>query len=158
MVITDLNQLNSVLAEALDNTTEKLLNELIDIVQKKVYGRGEPQWYIRTNQFGESWKFEASKIMGDVVQSAIFQDNDVMIHNKPLFQHGNKFEALKDGALSDILNDGTTNAGFGFSPVEATHFWDEFEEYVEHNLGLVFQEECRKLQLDINYVLQMKVK
>jgi hypothetical protein len=72
-----------------------------------------------------------------------------MVWNAELFQHGNIYEPLKEHELADILNNGTNNSAFGFSPVVATKFWDEFEKYVNLNLDKIFQREARKYGLDL---------
>lgn len=142
------NQLNVILTDILNNTTQELYDQLITIIQTKIYD-SEPLWYTRTYQFSDSFVMENAKFVGNYVESNIYQDLSVMVWNAELFQHGNIYEPLKEHELADILNNGTNNSAFGFSPVVATKFWDEFEKYVNLNLDKIFQREARKYDLDL---------
>lgn len=142
--------LSFVLSQILDNVTQRLYDELITIIQTKIYN-SEPLWYTRTYQFSDSFVMENAKSMGDFVESKIYQDLSVMVWNAELFQHGNIYEPLKEHELADILNNGTNNSAFGFSPVQATNFWNDFEKYVNLNLNNIFQEEAKKYGLNVSY-------
>lgn len=142
---------NEMLKKAMDNTTEKLLQELIRIIDATVYN-SNPEWYQRTMQFRDSWDRQDAVLKLGYVESEIFQNLSAMVWNPENFQHGNIHSPLEGHGLSDILNDGTSNSAFGFSPVEATLFWDEFERYVIVNLDGIFITECIKLGLPITWV------
>lgn len=142
-------ELNFILMEILNNTTQELYDQLITIIQSKIY-ESEPTWYTRTYQFSDSFVMDNAKLVGSgVVESNIYQDLSTMVWNAELFQHGNIYEPLKEHELADILNNGTNNSAFGFPPVVATKFWDEFEKYVNLNLDKIFQREARRYGLDL---------
>ena len=133
------------LQKALDDTIEYYRLKLIEIIDKVVYNE-EPDWYTRTMQFRDSWEAQKAEIAGRVVESAIFQDLFTMKWVPEMFQHGNIVESLypNEHALSNILNDGTDNAAYGFSPVAATHFWDEFINELNKSFDMIFLSNCKK--------------
>jgi hypothetical protein len=137
------------LQRAVNQTTDVLLNKLLEIVDDSVYSNS-PEWYTRTGGFRDSWQKKNGAITGISCQSEIYQNISAMVWGQELFQHGNIYTPLEGNALADILNDGTDAAGFGFSPVEATHFWDMFIEWVNTNLDDIFVTNCYANGLVVN--------
>ena len=129
------------LQKALDQTTDILLNKLIEIVNESVYANS-PEWYTRSFEFRDSWQKKPITTIGMRCQSEIYQDISTMVWDAQMFQHGNIYEPLDGSALSDILNNGTNNAGFGFSPVVATEFWDTFMTWANANVDRIFATNC----------------
>lgn len=118
MLVQDLNQLNSVLAIAVDRTVDNLLEELKRIVKETVYGDA-PLWYDRTGDFAEAWDKDATQVIGSVVRGRIFPNNQLNWEASE-FQHGNIYEPVRyDGDISGlytILDNGADNSNnkFGF--------------------------------------------
>lgn len=140
--------LTDVLKKVLDDTTDHFYKRLLEIIDQEIYAN-DPEWYTRTYQFRQSWMSDKAEVIGQIVQSAIFQDPLAMKWNDILFQHGNVYVSVANQynnpfALADILNDGTSNAGFGFYPVKATQFWDKFIKDIETNFQSVFLGNCKK--------------
>lgn len=135
--------LSNLVAKAVDETTKELYEELLRIIDKKIYS-SDPEWYTRTYQFRDSFEMGEVKQFPNYVEQEIFQNLSTMVWNNVMFQHGNCYEPLQGYELSNILNYGSSNTAFGFPPREATNFWDEFEQYASKNVGRIFK---RKLKM-----------
>ena len=151
MRINSDEQLQSILgmamAEALDNTTQRLLEELNRIIDQNVYSY-EETWGGRTGQFKDSWSKDVSQIVGNIVQNKIYQDYGVMKYDGE-WSHGNPWSQLEPNGLNDIIENGLTESNFGFPAIQARPFWSTFENYVDANLDRIWVTECKKLGLDI---------
>lgn len=154
MLLQDLTQLNSVLAKAIDGTTQDLLEELKNIIKETVYSYDE-QWDGRTGQFGEAWETEAAQAIGDIVIGRIFPNNR-LDWNPDEFQHGNIFEPVRDSGsgldgLYTILDNGANNGNnpFGFPQTPPHDYWDMFINYVDRNLDNIFVKNCRAVGLNV---------
>lgn len=137
------------LQSAIDDTTEYYQNKLLEIIDNVIYS-DDPEWYTRTWEFRNSWETGKAQILGDIVEGSIFQNLLTMKYNNIMFQHGNIQEPLYSNvnALSDILNDGTDRAAYGFTPVVATHFWDLFLTDLNNTFNSVFLANCRKYGIE----------
>ena len=61
-------ELNFILIEILNNTTQELYDQLITIIQIKIY-ESEPTWYTRTYQFSDSFVMDNAKLIGKLICS-----------------------------------------------------------------------------------------
>jgi len=162
-MINNMAQLNLILggavAEALENTTKILLEELRRIIDQDIYSynatwtNGYDDVLGRTGQFKDSWIMEMSPLIGTYVQSQIFQDYDAMDYDSP-FSHGSEYSGgkLKPNGLADIIENGLAPAFHGFPEGHARPFWSNFENYVNANVQRIFAEECKKLGLPISFI------
>ncbi|MGL4453665.1 MAG: hypothetical protein ACRCTZ_21105 [Sarcina sp.] len=139
------------LQRAVDNTLERCLNELQEIIMSTVYGAGTPIVYERTNEFLESFKENKATIKGLMVQGEIFQDFMSMSYNPESFTHGSYSGDVRE-YLADIINDGAIGLfGDGWYS-QSRPFWDEFIYWVDNNLNSIFEQECKKLGLPIKSI------
>lgn len=158
-MITNETQLSNLLIQAVkiavDDTLEYFKERLIEIIDETVYSN-EPEWYMRTFEFRSSWEVsKAELISSNIVEGYLYQNVPAMKWVAENFQHGNIYAPVtiqSEYALNEILNKGTTNAGFGFSPVEATHFWDIFMKEVDKDIESIFMKNLSKQGLEISGV------
>ena len=147
MNITSMTQLENVLKErsekALNDTTEHFFNQLLELIDNKIYDRPST-WGGRTKEFRQSWEKTKAELKGMILETMIYQDPLVMKYVADEFKHGNIYEPLTGHALAEIWNNGTERSAFGFPTVPDTHFWDEFVKKVETNLWEVFKMYCKK--------------
>ena len=139
--------IESLLAQALDLTTEELLNKLEDFIQQDVYdvpSKWDSIYDLRTGEFKKSWdRTHAKKIAKNVVESEIFQNISVMsvIDVPPIH--------IDRDNLAEIINSGT---GYNFGQMEgkARPFWDDFIRWVNTNLDSIFKKNCITVGLPIS--------
>lgn len=143
---------NNSLITAVNNTTERLLVKLNEIIEETVYSY-KPTWDGRTGQFKKSWERESAKIVGGMINrevtSKIYQNFDTMVYDGSKWKHGNPWESLAKNQLNNIIEYGLPESHFNFPAIEERPFWSKFLEYVNKNLDEIFQEECAKVGLDI---------
>ena len=131
--------IESLLAQALDLTTEELLNKLEDFIQQDVYdvpSKWDSIYDLRTGEFKKSWdRTNVKKIAKNVVESEIFQNISVMsvIDIPPIH--------IDRDNLAEIINSGT---GYNFGQMEGKSrpFWDDFIQWVNTNLDSIFKKNC----------------
>ena len=131
--------IESLLAQALDLTTEELLNKLEDFIQQDVYdvpSKWDSIYDLRTGEFKKSWdRTNVKKIAKNVVESEIFQNISVMsvIDIPPIH--------IDRDNLAEIINSGT---GYNFGQMEGKvrPFWDDFIQWVNTNLDSIFKKNC----------------
>lgn len=139
--------IESLLAQALDLTTEELLNKLEDFIQQDVYdvpSKWDNIYDLRTGEFKKSWdRTNAKKIAKNVVESEIFQNVSVMsvIDIPPIH--------IDRDNLAEIINSGT---GYNFGQMEGKErpFWDDFIQWVNMNLDSIFKKNCIAVGLPIS--------
>lgn len=139
--------IESLLAQALDLTTEELLNKLEDFIQQDVYdvpSKWDSIYDLRTGEFKKSWdRTNAKKVAKNVVESEIFQNISVMcvIDIPPIH--------IDRDNLAEIINSGT---GYNFGQMEgkARPFWDDFIRWVDMNLDSIFKKNCIAVGLPIS--------
>ena len=139
--------IESLLAQALDLTTEELLNKLEDFIQQDVYdvpSKWDSIYDLRTGEFKKSWdRTNAKKIAKNVVESEIFQNISVMsvIDIPPIH--------IDRDNLAEIINSGT---GYNFAQMEgkARPFWDGFIQWVNTNLDSIFKKNCITVGLPVS--------
>lgn len=139
--------IESLLAQALDLTTEELLNKLEDFIQQDVYdvpSKWDSIYDLRTGEFKKSWdRTNAKKIAKNVVESEIFQNISAMsvIDIPPIH--------IDRDNLAEIINSGT---GYNFGQMEgkARPFWDDFIRWVDMNLDSIFKKNCIAVGLPIS--------
>ena len=138
--------IESLLAQALDLTTEELLNKLEDFIQQDVYdvpSEWDLMYGLRTGEFKKSWdRTNAKKVAKNVVESEIFQNISVMgvIDIPPIH--------IDRDNLAEIINSGS---GYNFGQMEGTArpFWDDFIQWVNTNLDTIFKKNCIAVGLPI---------
>ena len=153
MIITTYTQLENILngkcQEALDRTTDRLLDKLGEFIQNDVYGAYSPTFYDRTFDFKNSWEKTSAKLKGRIVEAEIFQNINTLAFNSDKFQHGSNVwvEAWNDNKneLAHIINDGAIGEAFGFPQLGARPFWNDFIQYCEREFENIFQEELKKI-------------
>ena len=142
MIITTYTQLENILngkcQEALDRTTDRLLDKLGEFIQNDVYESYSPTFYDRTFDFKNSWEKTSAKLKGKIVEAEIFQNVSAMqrIDEPPI-------HVDKEG-LAEIINSGV---GYNFGQMEgkARPFWNDFIQYCEREFENIFQEELKKI-------------
>lgn len=152
--------INTQLMVALDNTMDRLLIELQNIIESEVYGWESPSEYPwsmdslgrgnigitsgqRTGEFLESWQTHKSKLLGLMAEAEISQAIDVM---NQIFSGGHMVHEDREN-LAGIINSGS---GYNFGQCYvARPYWDKFIIYVTLNLSNIFESECIKLGLPI---------
>ena len=147
-------------AEALDNTMERLLIKLRELIDENVYGWESPAmqpWGLfhgetlsrtsgqRTGEFYDSWQRSKSVIMGNMITGEISQAVE-MLHQ--YFRGGHIVHEDADELAGIIENRGLYN--FGYADGVDRDYWSPFKEYVELNLEKIWVEECVKLGLPIS--------
>lgn len=102
-------------AFALEYAMEKLLKQLQSNIMKIVYGAGSPSSYDVTWQFLDSWEKSRVRIMGNVLESEIFQNIGVMVSEPGIFQHGSEYFQPNDARdfIADIIFEGKAGPLFG---------------------------------------------
>lgn len=155
-MITNDNELREMMVTAVKNavnsTLEHFKNRLIEIIDESVYSN-TPEWYTRTFEFRESWEISKAELIStNTVEGYLYQNVPAMRWVAENFQHGNIYELVtiqSEHALNEILNKGTTNAGFGFPPVAATRFWDTFMDEVNRDVEVIFMKQLQSQGLEV---------
>lgn len=143
------------LSEALDNTLERLLNQLQLIIDEVVYGWQSPStnpwgWGEnggnRTHEFYESWQKSKPIVLDNLIQGEIYQAVEMMVYGIS----GGQYVHQDREDLANIIE---TGDGYNFGQAEGVsrNFWSQFEMYCELNIQKIFMEECLKLGLPITY-------
>ena len=147
-------------AEALDNTMERLLIKLRELIDENVYGWESPAdkpWGLfdnqdlsrtsgyRTGEFYDSWQRSKSVITGKMISGEISQATE-MLHQ--YFRGGHIVHEDVEDLASIIENRGLYN--FGYADGVDRSYWQPFREYCELNLEKIWVEECVKLGLPIS--------
>lgn len=138
---------------ALDNTLERLLQELQLIVDRVVYGWQSPSirpwgWGKdggnRTHEFYDSWQRTKPQLMGNLIQGEIYQAVELMTY------------AISGGGYvhqdrEDLANIIETGQGYNFGQAEGVgrEFWSEFEQFVMLNLERIWLQECALVGLNL---------
>ena len=137
------------LDEIIENVTEKVLQDLKDIIQNVVYDpyTQKVQEYQRTMQFKDSWEkdqinsFKPS-LNGVEIENRVFNNFTKMLFVPLLYQHGSDLSGDISKYLAEILNEGKTGSIFGSANPPAwwrtdRPFWDVFIQQM--NNGSVFR-------------------
>lgn len=145
---------NAKLMVALDNTMERLLKELQNLIQIEVYGWKSPSfnpWSVnRTGQFLDSWQTVKPVMLGSLIQGEINQAIEVMEQ----FMIGNDMVHEDRDNLAEILNTGD-GYNFGMSDGIPKPYWDKFMDVVNNSLEIFFYEECIQVGLPIQRAFRM---
>ena len=141
---TELENINRLISIAIEKTTERLLDELVNIIDSVVYSySGSWADENRTYRFKDSWYNTVSTIVGNVVVSSVQQNQDVLFHDPQNWSHGNRWSPLEENSLNDIINNGLSSSNFGFPSIEARPFWSDFKVYCNNNIERIFEEQMR---------------
>lgn len=142
------NILNGKCKEALDKTTDRLLDKLGEFIQSDVYSYSQT-FYDRTFDFKNSWDKTSAQIKNKMVEAEIFQNVSALSFNSDKFQHGSNVwvEAWNnnENELAHIINDGAIGHAFNFPQLGARPFWNDFIQYCEREFNNIFQEELKKI-------------
>ena len=145
------------LALALDNTLERLLIELKNIIEEEVYGFESPSarpWGTdydgsvgltsgnRTGQFYESWQTNKAMLVGNMIEGEIGQSLGMMQQ----FMIGNRMVHEDADNLASIIESGQ---GYNFGQCGSRQYWSIFTEYCLLSLNKIFIEECLKVGLPL---------
>ena len=145
--------INSRMSIALDNTLERLLQELQLIVDRVVYGWRSPSmspwgWGKdggnRTHEFYDSWQRTKPQLMGNLIQGEIYQAVELMTYTIS----GGRYVHQDREDLANIIE---TGKGYNFGQAEGVgrKFWSEFEQFVMLNLERIWLQESAKVGLNL---------
>src|SRR5574344_3092875 len=146
-IIESTNYFNSIFQQALDLTMQELLDILKEWIDVDVYAWTSPSknpWSpYRTFQFSDSWEKTKSEIIGSLVESEIFQNENVM---KQFYsgRYNNVLVHEDSDNLAEIINSGN-DYNFGYAEGKPRPFWDDFKKEVDIKLDIIFINNCRKL-------------
>lgn len=138
--------INDLVSEALDLTTEELLNKLEEFIQSDVYNVSslwDSVYGLRTGEFGKSWdRTKAKKVTKNIIETEIFQNVSIMnvVDVPPIHIDKNN--------LAEIINSGT---GYNFGQMEgvARPFWNDFMKWVDEHFDGIFRKNCINVGLFI---------
>jgi len=145
----------NLVSQALDNTLDKLLKKLKELIQDDVYNwksESDDPWGLRsgqtlgltsgmrTGEFYDSWEKMKLILTGGYVTGQISESLDVM-HQVGWRVHENRDE------LAEIINSGN---GYNFGQCEARPYWTDWISWVELNIEAIFYKEC----VDVGLPLQ----
>lgn len=121
--------LNKNIDIAVENTCNRLLGSLQEIIETEFYDVYEPDFYSRSLSF---WRSAVSKMVGNA-RGQIFMDESKMDYNE--FWTGERqILAASIGSHGGIITNETREH----------RFWEVFEEFCEENLIGIFKEELDK--------------
>ena len=138
--------IDMVVQQALDLTTEELLDKLEEYIQTEVYDI-HSLWEsagLRTGQFKDSWeRSNAVIVTRGIVSSQIFQNVSVMQQSNVPPIHIDRDD------LAQIINSGV---GYNFGTMEGTArpYWDKFIQWVNTNLDSIFKKNCITVGLPVS--------
>ncbi len=126
--------LNKNIDTAVENTCNRLLGSLQEIIETEFYDAFEPDYYPRTFSF---WKSAISKMVGKA-RGQIFMDESMMDYNE--FWTGEKqIYAASIGSHGGIITDET----------KQHRFWEVFEEFCEDNTLEILREELKRNGINV---------
>lgn len=147
--------MNSKLTLVMNEVMKTLLMKLQDIIEENVYSYPNPngEWDNRTYQFKNSWTYSVPQWMGNYCESQI--DNDDFefkwVNDKNMWSHGNSFKPVESNDdFNEIIDNRQGGSNFGFPSLQR-HYWFEFLMEVDTSLESIFQAECIKQRLPIEY-------
>lgn len=155
--IKTFNELNLVIDSktriALRNTYERLLNELMDIIDEKVYGRHDPKFYDRSYSLKQRENWDTGKISkyNNEIKIKFSFLGDTYEYEDEFFRHSNIYgHRINPTTLLNIIDKGWSSSKyseppFNFPKLEGTEFWEEFKKYVDEHWENMFKEEFNKL-------------
>lgn len=119
---------------AVQNSCNRLLGKLQELIDTEYYDVFEPNYYNRTYQF---WKSATTKMLSQNC-GQIFMNANAMNYNS--FWTGEKqLQAASIGSHGGWITDETKNH----------KFWEEFIDYCESNAVNILKEELRKQGLNV---------
>lgn len=143
---------NSACEKALMNTMDKLLDKLLEIIDKNVYSyQSTGEWNGRTGEFRKSWDKTKMEIIGQYMTSEISNENGKFTWHKERnrWSHGNWMFPLDElGEMAENINiiidhrKGGENFNF---PALQRPFWDEFYKWASINVSTIYQSELQKI-------------
>ncbi|MBQ0112209.1 MAG: hypothetical protein KBT03_03675 [Bacteroidales bacterium] len=128
---------------ALENTTDILLRELEDIIQRNVYDVYSPIWYERTNELKDNWERTKAEIKYNMVENEIAFTKPLTYSGAYNYSHG--FSHLDNNAFLEVVNEGKIGNWCNVPQLGAREFWEEWLQYCEQNFDRIFNEEMNKL-------------
>lgn len=146
--------MNIKLTAVMNEVMKTLLTKLQDIIEENVYSyQLTGDWDNRTYQFKNSWTYSVPQWMGNYCESQI--DNDDFEFNwsneKNMWSHGNSFKPIESNDdFNEIIDNRQGGSNFGF-PALQRHYWFEFLMELDTSLESIFQAECIKQGLPIEY-------
>lgn len=145
-------QINSIIAQVIDDIADQYLKKLAEYIEKYVYEPREPKQYKRTNQFLESFQKlpKVKQTMREIIQEIYFDSRNLVYKKQEsgLWQHGIE-ESNYSSRMAEILNSESLNKKF--SQVEGAlnigengYYWEEFSKYIDENIAKDIKTEFSK--------------
>lgn len=157
MLITNSSQflvvMNKACEIALMNTMDKLLDKLLEIIDRQVYSyQSDGTWDGRTYEFRDSWDNTKMEIIGQYMTSELSNENGHFAWNnvKDEWAHGNGSRPLgMNGdsmamSINKIIDNRNGGSNFGFPSLKRP-FWHEFEMWASINVPTIYQRELQKI-------------
>lgn len=150
MIVSNQEELQQVIdnlvSQALDLTTEELLNKLEEFIQSDVYGVQsiwDTVYGLRTGEFGRSWdRTKAKKVTRNIIETEIFQNVSAMsiVDIPPIH--------IDRDDLAEIINSGT---GYNFGKMKdiPRPFWDDFMKWIDGHFDGIFRKNCISVGLSV---------
>jgi hypothetical protein len=136
------------LRKAFNNSLDKMVEVLKDIIDRKVYSAYQPIFYNRTYQLREAWGKEVLNVrMCDFIGKINHLSDLITFEGIPFFEHGSYISAQDwlgdDNAIPYIVNSGNIGDAFNFPQLGAREFWEEFKKYFKDNFINVLKTELK---------------
>lgn len=146
--------INDCIRIALQNTLDRMVQRLKEIIDKNVYKAYTPIFYERTNQLREAWGNEIQNTTVLNFDAKIEHLSEMIIFEPmPFFEHGSYISAQdylgNPEAIPYIVDSGNIGNAFGFPQLGAREFWKDFYEYFKANLIPFMKSELRHQGLKV---------
>ena len=142
------------LKAAFNDSLDKMVEVLKDIIDRKVYSAYQPTFYNRTYQLREAWGKEVLNVrMCEFVGTINHLSDLITFDGIPFFEHGSYISAQdwlgNDNAIPYIVDSGNIGDAFNFPQLGARQFWEEFKKYFSDNFINVLKEEIKHQGLTV---------
>lgn len=145
--------INMKMSVVLSNVMEKLLFELGNIIDEEVYSyESDGAWDGRTMEFKNSWTTSMPTLMDGWWTSTLDNQGFNFTHNteRDSWAHGNGWSALTVNQLNEIIDNRSGGSNFGFPSLKRP-YWKKFLTFCDTSLESIFQQECVKQGLPLEY-------
>ena len=146
--------MNAKLQSVLDAVMQTLLFKLQDIIENNVYSyQSDGEWDNRTYEFKNSWTARVPEWIGNYCESQIDNEdfNFTWNNERNMWSHGNSAKPIESNDdFNEIIDNRQGGGNFGFPSLQR-HYWFEFLMYVDTSLESIFQAECIKQGIPVEY-------